>query len=112
MRRVVVLLAALSALAFASPAWAANGCGADFQLLSIEETLDLIDERIYDAAEWAQIESAVAGYDRNGDGLLCNKQYKPNQGQDKHWVGPEDGVVIDYVITLTLDNNAAGRSEP
>lgn len=111
MRRVVVMLVALLALATAGPAWAADGCGADFQLLSIEATIELIDDRIYDATEWVEIQAFVASFDANGDGLLCAKQFKPNQGQDKHWAGPEDGVVTDYVITLFLDNHARGRSE-
>jgi hypothetical protein len=111
MRRVVVLLVALAALASAGPAWAADGCGADFQLLSVQATIELIDDRIYNATEWAEIQAFVASLDANGEGLLCAKQFKPNQGQDKHWAGPEDGVVTDYVITLFLDNTARGRAE-
>ena len=111
MRRVVVLLVALAALASAGPAWAAAGCGAGFDLLSVEGTIDRIDERIYDATEWAEIEAIWASLDANGDGLLCSKQFKPNQGQDKFWVGPEDGLVTDYVITLGMDNEARGRTE-
>ena len=111
MRRAVVLLVALAALASASPAWAAPGCGADWQLLSIEATIDLVDQRIYDATEWAMIQDLVAAGDLNGDGLLCSKQFKPNQGQDKHWAGPEDGTVTGYVVTGVGDNKAEGRSE-
>ena len=111
MRRVVVLSVALAALASAGPAWAADGCGAGFQLLSVEATIDRIDERIYDATEWAEIQDIWTALDANGDGLLCSKQFKPNQGQDKFWVGPEDGVVTDYVITLGMDNMAVGRGE-
>lgn len=108
MRGLVVFLMTLAALVSATPAWAA-GCGADFELLSIEATLDRVDQRIYDATEWAMIQDLVASVDANGDDLLCSKQLKPNQGRDKHWVGPEDGPVTDYIVTAVYDNRAQGR---
>lgn len=109
MRRIFVVIAMLAALVPATPVLAA-GCGAGFNLLSIEATLEAVDERIYDATEWAAIEELLAGVDANGDGMLCSKQFKPNQGQDKQWIGPEDVGVTDYVLTLVLDNKAEGRS--
>ncbi len=45
----------------------------------------------------------------NGDGLLCSMHFKPNQGQDKQWIGPEDVGVTDYIICLFMDNSAKGR---
>ena len=45
----------------------------------------------------------AANGDRNGDGLVCIKQFKPNQGLDKHY-GVENAVV-----TLIGDNTAVGR---
>ena len=108
MRRIFVAIAVLAALVPATPVMAA-GCGADWDLLSIQATLDRVDERIYNATEWVEIEELVTGVDANGDGLVCSKQFKPNQGQDKHWVGPEDVGVTDYVVTAILDNKAQGR---
>lgn len=109
MRRIPVVLAALALLVTATPALAVNGCGAGLQLLTVEDTLARVDDRIYDTEEWVLIGELVAGEDTNGDGWLCSKQYKPNQGQDKQWIGPEDGAISDYVITTVLDNAAVGR---
>jgi hypothetical protein len=109
MRRIPLLLAALALLVSASPALAVNGCGADWDLLSVDATIGRVDPRIYDADEWAAIGELIAAQDGNGDGLLCSKQFKPNQGQDKQWIGPEDGAISDYVITTLMDNKVVGR---
>jgi hypothetical protein len=109
MRRILVALAVLAALVSATPVLAASGCGAGQDLLSVEATLARVDDRIYNATEWAEISVLIAAEDGNGDGFLCSKQYAPNRGQDKQWIGPEDGAISDYVITLILDNNAVGR---
>lgn len=109
MRRISVLLATLALLVSALPAWAVNGCGADWDLLSVDATIDRVDPRIYDAEEWAAISQLIAAQDFNADGLLCSKQFKPNRGQDKQWIGPEDGDISDYVITTLMDNKVVGR---
>jgi hypothetical protein len=109
MRRILVALAVLAALASATPVLAAAGCGAGQDLLSVDATIARVDDRIYNATEWAEIVVLIAAEDGNGDGLLCSKQYAPNRGQDKQWIGPEDGDISDYVITLILDNKAVGR---
>ena len=109
MRRIPIAIAVLAILVTATPALAVNGCGADFDLLSVDATLARVDDRIYDAAEWEAIGALVAGQDMNGDGLLCSKQFKPNRGQDKQWIGPEDGAISDYVITTLMDNKVVGR---
>jgi hypothetical protein len=109
MRRIPVVLAVLALLVTATPALAEDGCGADWDLLSIADTIARVDDRIYDAEEWAVIGELIAAQDFNGDGWLCSKQFKPNRGQDKHWIGPEDGGVSDYVVTTLMDNKAVGR---
>jgi hypothetical protein len=43
--------------------------------------------------------------------LLCSKHYKPNQGQDKQWIGPEDVDVTNYIICLITDNKAKAETE-
>jgi len=96
-------------LVSATPALADDGCGAGFDLLSVDHTLARVDTRIYNEEEWAAISELISAEDANGDGWLCSKQYKPNRGQDKQWIGPEDGDISDYVITLILDNTAVGR---
>jgi hypothetical protein len=109
MRRIPVVFAALALLVSATPALASNGCGAGFDLLSVDATLARVDDRIYSAEEWLAISALIAAEDMNGDSLLCSKQYEPNRGQDKQWIGPEDGDISDYVITLILDNKVVGR---
>jgi len=109
MRRIPVILAVFAVFAIASPALAIPGCGTGFDLLSVAGTLERVDARIYTAEEFAQVEDIVAAQDLNGDGSLCSKQYKPNQGQDKKWIGPEDGAISDYVLTLVKDNTANGQ---
>lgn len=109
MRRISLALALVAVLASATPVLADPGCGAGFVLESVDGTLGRVDDRIYTADEWEQIEALVRAEDTNGDGLLCWKHFKPNQGQDKQWIGPEDEGVTDYVITLILDNAAVGR---
>lgn len=108
MRRIPVVLAALAMLLSATPALADGGCGAGFDLESVAATLDRVDQRIYDSEEWAAISELIAAEDMNGDTLLCSKQFAPNRGQDKQWIGP-DGNFSDYVITLIMDNRAVGR---
>jgi hypothetical protein len=112
-REVVVIRNTISAAAFAVlvlgavPALADEpvaGCGADFTLGTVEEAFDAIDKRIYSEEELRTILAELQDLlDANGDGYLCWKQFKPNQGQDKFW-GAED-----YVITLIDDNKAVGR---
>lgn len=109
MRRIPLVLAAFALLVSAAPALAANGCGSGFDLKSIDETLERVDDRIYDSEEWTAISALIAAEDTNGDTLLCSKLFAPNRGQDKQWIGPEDGTISDYVITLIMDNRAVGR---
>jgi hypothetical protein len=109
MRRIPVVLAVMALLVSATPALADNGCGAGFDLMSVDDTLARIDDRIYDADEWAALSELIAAQDMNGDGWLCSKQFEPNRGQDKQWIGPEDGDISDYVITLLMDNKSVGR---
>lgn len=109
MRRIPLLLAACALLIGATPALAVNGCGADWDLLSVDATIARVDPRIYDADEWEAIGELIAAQDFNGDGMLCSKQFKPNQGQDKQWIGPEDGDISDYVVTTLMDNKVVGR---
>jgi hypothetical protein len=104
----VLAVLALAILAFATPASAA-GCGEGFDLLTVDVTISRVDHRIFDDAEWQALQLRIASADANGDGLLCSKHYKPNQGQDKHWIGPEDVGVTDYIICLFTDNKAEGR---
>ncbi|NNF55152.1 MAG: hypothetical protein HKN03_12010 [Acidimicrobiales bacterium] len=79
------------------------GCGKGWQLLTVSEANASIDWRIYTTDERAAVEIVVAGQDQNLDNHLCVKQYKPNQGQDKHWGAP------DYIITAAMDNVARGQ---
>jgi hypothetical protein len=109
MRRIPVVLAALAMLVSATPALAVDGCGAGFDLLSVDATVARVDDRIYTAPEWAELSALIAAEDADGDGMLCSKQFEPNRGQDKQWIGPEDGDISDYVITLITDNAAVGR---
>ena len=102
----VGLLLAVPASATAAPA---AGCGEGFDLLTIADTIKNVDTRIFDAAEWAAIQLVMAGADLNGDGYLCSKHFKPNQGRDKKLIGPEDGDISGYIICLFMDNNARGR---
>jgi hypothetical protein len=109
MRRISLLIAALATLVFSTPALAAPGCGQGWELVDVATALDRVDERIYNAEEWVQIVALVESVDANGDDLLCINQFKPNRGQDKHWIGPEDVGVSDYVVTGILDNKAKGQ---
>ena len=109
MRRISVAIAVLPALVFATPVLAAPGCGTGHDLMSVDATVAVIDDRIYTSSEFAELTALIEAQDKNSDDLLCTKQFKPNQGQDKQWIGPEDGDIGDYVITLIQDNNAAGR---
>ena len=113
MRRTLITGGVLAVLVLAiigSPAPAsAAGCGEGFDLLTVAATINNVDHRIYDDAEWQALQARIASADANGDGLLCSKHFKPNQGQDKHWIGPEDGDVTNYIICLFSDNKAEGR---
>ena len=113
MRRILITSGVLGVLALAilgsaTPAEAA-GCGEGFDLLTIAATINNVDHRIYNDAEWQDLQARIASADENGDGWLCSKHYKPNQGQDKHWIGPEDVGITNYVICLIMDNKAKGR---
>lgn len=97
-----------STLIMPAAAWAADssapGCPASKERLSIQATLDKIDDRIYSDAEWTTLViPLIEGVDTNGDGILCSKQFAPNPGQDKQW------GALDYVITQISDNKPAGR---
>jgi hypothetical protein len=109
MRRFLVAVAVLAALVSATPVLAAPGCSAAYDLLSIDDTIDRVDERIYTPAEFAEIEALVASVDANQDGWLCSKQFVTNQGRDKQWIGPEDGDISDYVVTQVNDNKSNGH---
>ncbi len=107
MKMRVVLVGAVVVLAMPATASAgepAAGCPTGKELLSIEATLNLVDDRIYSPGDWPFVVEAVGGVDANGDGLLCIKQYKPNKGQDKHW------GATDYIISQISDNNSVGRT--
>ena len=110
MRRISLLLAALVSLVPAAPVLAGPGCGADFDLLTVDETIARVDPRIYTPSELDDLAALIASLDAlgNDDGLLCSKQFKPNDGQDKQWIGPEDEGVADYVITMINDNHPKG----
>jgi hypothetical protein len=104
----VLAVLVLAILGAATPASAA-GCGEGFDLLTVDATIDSVDRRIFDDTEWQDLQARMRSADANGDGLLCSKHFKPNQGQDKQWIGPEDVDVTDYIICLFMDNNAKGR---
>jgi hypothetical protein len=113
MRRILITGGTLAVLVLAilgspTPASAA-GCGEGFDLLTVAATINNVDHRIFSAAEWQEVQARIASADENGDGLLCSKHYKPNQGRDKQLIGPEDVGVTDYIICLFMDNNAKGR---
>jgi hypothetical protein len=106
MRRMFSTAVALVMLVGAEPAMAQDpvaGCGEGFTLSTLGDAIEVVDERIYSPEEWEMVQELIAAEDGNGDGFLCWKQFEPNQGQDKFW-GAED-----YVVTLILDNRAAGR---
>ena len=107
----ILAVLVLALLGSPTPASAAPvaGCGEGFELLSVDVTVNSVDYRIYDAAERQALEARIRSADENGDGFLCSKHYKPNQGQDKHWIGPEDVGVTNYIICLFMDNMARGR---
>jgi hypothetical protein len=88
----------------------AAGCGKGLELGTIGKVVEEIDERIYTKDQMDGADEVIGAADSNGDGYLCWKHYKPNTGQDKHWI-PDDlsGEVSDYVITLFIDNNAKGQ---
>ena len=109
MRRTMVATAFLASLMFSTPVLAVPGCSAAYDLLSVAATTARVDDRIYDAAEWADIVALIASVDANGDGLLCSKQFGPNQGRDKQWIGPEDGDISDYIVTQLIDNKSQGH---
>ena len=114
-----IALTAVAAGVMAAPAVASAaegpiaGCGVGQVLLTVEQTIDDpilgIDWRIYTPDEKNQIVTLVKGVNRNGDGYLCTKQWKPNQGRDKHW-GATDLGISDYIVITISDNNARGRT--
>src|SRR5688500_15828424 len=108
MRRICLAVALMASLVPAT-AVSAAGCGMGWELKTVAGALEAVDGRIYNATEWEQIVDLVTGVDTNGDDLLCINQFKPNRGQDKHWVGPEDVGVTDYVVTGILDNKVQSR---
>ncbi len=109
MRRMILAIAVIATLTYATPVLAVPGCGAAYDLLSVAATTARVDDRIYDAAEWVEIVALIASVDENGDGLLCSKQFVTNQGRDKKWIGPEDGDISDYVVTQLMDNKSNGH---
>ena len=97
-------------VAGAQPASAAShpvsGCGASFTLTTIAGAVQAVDWRYVEGVDVPPPGAAAdiaAIVDRNADGWVCIKQYKPNEGQDKKADAP------DYVITLISDNTARGR---
>ncbi|WP_210481281.1 hypothetical protein [Naasia sp. SYSU D00948] len=94
------------AVGAAQPAAAADlpsgGCGSQ-TLVTVQETIDAVDWRFAPPEERPEYEARIAMEDANDDGLLCIKQFEPNQGQDKHF-GAED-----YIVTSIGDNRAVGR---
>lgn len=108
MKILTVVTIVVAVITMPATVWAAghatDGCAASFTPLSIADTLKKVDRRIYpEEDQWAEVIRIVEAQDANGDDVLCVKQFKPNQGQDKHW-GAED-----YVITQVFDNLAKGR---
>ena len=113
MKRTLVTIAGATALAtvlLGTPAAAADpvaGCGKGNMLATVEEGLDSIDWRIYDAEQEAELRELFPTIvDTNGDGYLCIKQYGPSVGISNHWT---DRTLADYIVTRLTDNNARGQ---
>ncbi len=112
-RRVIAMVgltAGVSVFAFGGTSVSAGevdpvaGCGAGYELLTIDATLDKIDDRPYLAAgTWGEVVTGVNSFDLNADNHLCSKKLPTNAGQDKksgfdgHW------------STNVSENRAAGR---
>jgi hypothetical protein len=97
----------------------ATGCGNDWQLLTIDETVQFI----YDATESVQAQrdadpewrttlyAALFDYDqiKDGDGLLCVKSTGSTPGQDKQYCGRLGyDPCFSYNVTNINDNTAKG----
>jgi hypothetical protein len=80
-----------------------GGCPTSFNLDTVADAFAAIDQRIYDEKALDELYVILETLDGNGDGFLCWKHLKPNQGQDKQW-GADN-----YVITLLQDNGRSGR---
>ncbi len=103
---VALLGLTLAGASSASAAEPTAGCGAGHTLIRITDAVHLVDWRFLGGADVPPSDAAdyLTPADRNGDDWVCIKQYKPNQGRDKHYGGVEG-----YVVTLVLDNRALGR---
>ena len=113
MKRTMVTIAGATALAtfvLGSPVSAADPvarCGNGNELVTIEEGLDMIDWRIYDAAQEAELRELFPTIvDTNGDGWWCAKQYGPSVGISNKWT---DGEITDYRVTRLTDNKSNGK---
>ena len=104
----VVAAGVMAVPAVASAAGPVAGCGKGQMLLTVQQTIEMIDWRIYSVDERAELEPIVRGLDQNLDDHLCVKQFKPNKGQDKHW-GATDLGYSEYIVTAMGDNKAQGR---
>ena len=104
-------IGAMVAVAVTVGQWAASGasaqepvagCGAGYELGTIAESVDAIDERAYTPEEWTGVVTAVTASDLNGDGYLCTKQLKSNPAALAKFG-------FDRYLTNVSDNRAAGR---
>jgi hypothetical protein len=106
-----------SGTAHAEPA---AGCGNDWQLLTIDETVQFI----YDATESVQAQrdadpdwrtttyAVLFDYDqiKDGDGFLCVKSTGSTPGQDKQYCGRYGyDPCFSYNVTNINDNPAKGQ---
>ena len=106
-----------SGTAHAEPA---AGCGNDWQLLTIDETVQFI----YDATESVQAQrdadpnwrkrthDVLSDYDniKDGDGLLCVKSTGSTPGQDKQYCSRYGyDPCFSYNVTNINDNPAKGQ---
>jgi hypothetical protein len=98
----------------------AAGCGNDWQLLTIDETVQFI----YDATESVQAQrdadpdwrtttyTVLFDYDqiKDGDGFLCVKSTGSTPGQDKQYCGRYGyDPCFSYNVTNINDNPAKGQ---
>ena len=78
-----------------------SGCGAGHDLVTAEQAVNLLDVRRYTAEQIAQLPANIAALDDNGDGLVCLKQFTPNQGQDMK-------TGFDDFVHSAINDNVAG----
>jgi hypothetical protein len=114
---VALMAASAGGTAHAEPA---AGCGNDWQLLTIDETVQFI----YDATESVQAQrdadpdwrtttyAVLFDYDqiKGGDGFLCVKSTGSTPGQDKQYCGRYGyDPCFSYNVTNINDNPAKGQ---